>query len=72
MTDLGYLTWFIATAVMIGVVLVVGTLGAAGGLTRTQRRSSTTSDVKDGSATGAATPQQVERRSDHEDHRQAA
>jgi len=34
MTDLGYLIWFIAMAIMTIFVLTIGTLAAAGMLTR--------------------------------------
>lgn len=38
MSDLGYLIWFIATAAVIVAVLAIGTLAAAGLLTREGRR----------------------------------
>jgi hypothetical protein len=46
MTDIGYMVWIIATAIMIAAVVSVGTLAAAGVFDRDPRDRATDLDTR--------------------------
>jgi hypothetical protein len=59
MSELGYLIWFIGTAVMIVLVLALGTMGSAGMLQRRRRADHDAADVRTDAGAGATSGRSV-------------